>query len=115
MVLDRSPRTTGPGLEPDPPEDERAMVRVLELVLRVDPPADPDVRLPTAGRDLVRLGDRDLGRRGEEAADTVRGPERAQDEAAGDEGDETRGTDEQGSHGPDDRTRRAEPPVPVET
>ena len=96
---------TGAGLETDAAEHERAVIGVLELVLGVDPAGDPDVRAPAGRGDLVRLGDRHRGRRREQPADPEGSAEGAQDEAAGDEGDETRGADQEGSHGPDDRMR----------
>ena len=53
VVLERPPRPSGPGLEPDPAEDERPVIGVLELVLGVDPAGDPDVRPVAARGDLV--------------------------------------------------------------
>ena len=49
VVLERHPAAVAPELEAGPPEDERAMGVVLELVLGVDPAADLDVaRRPPA-------------------------------------------------------------------
>ena len=53
------PRAVGPELEAGPAEDERAMGVVLELVLGVDPAADPDVARRGRLARATRLGDRD--------------------------------------------------------
>ena len=48
-VLEGDPAAIATHLEPGPPEDERAVRVVLELVLGVDPAADPDVARRAAG------------------------------------------------------------------
>ena len=99
MVLERTPVPSAPSFEADAAEDEGPVSVVLELVLRVDPPGDPDVGPATLGGDRVGLGDGHHRGAGEEPADPVGGAERAQDQPARDEGDEPRGREEEGSHG----------------
>ena len=57
-VLERDPAPIATHLEPGPAEDERPVRVVLELVLGVDPAADPDVA-GRAAREAARLGDAD--------------------------------------------------------
>ena len=105
MVLERPPGAPAAGLETNPAEHEGPVISVLELVLRVDPAGDADIRLAARGGDGIGLRDRDRRCGGEEPTDPEGGAEGAEDEAAGKEGDETRGADEKGSHGPDDSRR----------
>jgi len=77
--------------------------------LRSDDPLDDPIvefRFLSDDRDLVRLRDRDRWGRGQQPPDAERRAERPQDEAAGDQGDETRGADQEGSHRPDDSRDR---------
>ena len=78
QVLDGRPRLAGAGLEAGPAEHERAVVLVLELLLRVDPAGDRDVAGLPRPCDLDRPRDRhDRGRR-EDASDAGVAPDRAQ-------------------------------------
>src|SRR6185437_680252 len=91
----------GPRLETRPPEDERSMVSVLELLVGVDAAVDPDVPAATRRGDLERLGDGHLRGRGQQSSDAVPRSERPEDGSAEDEGEHTRGSEEKGTHGPD--------------
>ena len=101
LVLEHPPVAAGPRLETRPPEDERSMVSVLELLVGVDAPVDPDVPAATRRGDLERLGDGHLRGRGQQSSDAVPRSERPEDGSAEDEGEHTRGSEEKGTHGPD--------------
>ena len=68
-VFEGDPAAAAPGLEPGSPEDERAVVEVLELLLGVDPAVDPDVAGPAARRDREGLIEADRRGRGQQPAD----------------------------------------------
>src|SRR5580765_380007 len=77
------------------------MIDVLELVLGVDPAVDPDVARATIGGDRQCFGQVDRGRRREQSADPIARSERLEDRDATDDGEDTRGDEEEGSHGGD--------------
>ena len=94
-IVEGDPAGRMPKLESGPSEDERPMGVVLECILGVDPPADPDIPRPATGREGPGLGHADLRGRGQEAPDAVVRAVRPQDEhardergKAGDQGDE---------------------------
>ena len=104
-VLERHPAAIGPQLETGPAEDERAMGVVLELVLGVDPAADPDVASGPGRRARAPRAIVTAPRRRQQPPDPIPRPVGAQDEDTGDERDETGDEGDQGRHGGDD-TRR---------
>ena len=79
---------------------ERPVVGVLERLLGVDAAGDPDVGSLARLGEPTCLGDRDGRRRRQQPPDAVRGPLRAQRQGRRDEGNESRGDEEQGSHRP---------------
>jgi hypothetical protein len=95
-ILERDPALIASQLQAGPPEDERAMGVVLELVLGVDPPTHADVAGRAKGQ-ASGLRDRDLGGRCQESSDPVSravGPEdqdtRRERDETGDDRDERR-------------------------
>ena len=62
-----------PRLQPRVPEDEGAVVDILEVRLAVDATGDPDVFGGARARDLDGLANGDRGRRGKEATDPEAG------------------------------------------
>src|SRR4029078_10828765 len=101
LILEHPPVAAGPRLETRPPEDERSMVSVLELLVGVDAAVDPDVPAATRRGDLERLGDGHLRGRGQQSSDAVTRAERPEGRSTEDEGEHTRGSEEKGTHGPD--------------
>jgi hypothetical protein len=102
VVLERDPAPAVAALEADAAEDERAVGVVLELVVRVDSAADPDVT-GRAGGEGDRLRDRDVRRRREQASDAKARTKRPENGDPCTEQDETQQEREKGSHGADHR------------
>ena len=106
-VLERDPAGVAMQLETGPPEDERAVRVVLELVLGVDTAAHPDVSRG-AVRERESLAHTHLRRRGQKTTDTVARPVGAEDQHARRERDDAGDERDEGGHGGDDtrRTRK---------
>ena len=98
VVLEDGPAVPVTGLETPAAVDERALVLVREVLCAVEATVDPQIALPPTEGD--RLGLLDRGPRGarQQAADPEPGPERAEHDAGGPEGDHTRQNDEEGLH-----------------
>jgi hypothetical protein len=68
-LVEVTPIAALPGLQPGPPEDEGAVIDVLEVGLAVEAARDADECRGAAPGDLDGLGDADRASRGEEPAD----------------------------------------------
>ena len=105
MLIDRAPPVAVADLHAGAAQDERAMRVVLELVLRVDPTADPDVARRPASQPSS-FADRDERGGREQTTDPVARTVAAQDRDPDAKRDGTREDEGQWFHGGDD-TRRA--------
>ena len=105
VLVDRHPVRAGAELDPRPPEDQRPVRVVFELVLRVDPTPDGHIASRTA-RQVAGLGDTDGWCGCQEPPDAEPRAEAAQDHRPDPERGNAQDDEEEGTHGGDD-TRRA--------
>jgi hypothetical protein len=111
--LEIAPSTLVEDLDSGAPEDERAMVRVLERCLAVDPAVDPNVGGAARPGKLDRLGHGDTRSGGQETPDALAGAKRAKGRGGSDERGSAGDDGQESVHGRDDRMRSAGDPVLV--
>ena len=102
LVLEDAPAAPSARFEARAPKDERPMMGVHEVIFGVDPAVDADVSPATRRGELERLRDAHPGRCGQQSADPVARSERPQDGSTDDQGEHACGSEEKGTHGPDD-------------
>ncbi len=98
-LVEKAPVATPARLQAAPPEDERTLVLVGELVVGIEPAVHPHVAPTTRNRERSRRFHPDRGRDGEEPADAHAGPVGAQEKRADRDRDKTGGDHDEGAHG----------------